>query len=117
MTEQNPTSAKERRASIALLFFIIAAHIAYLLPQTSQIAEVTQSYPATACPGSISDAKATALFPNKSVKIRDVARVKSELRKNNQGSYPINQGGQRGQYDNAPKSRWKMDFSSHMHHQ
>lgn len=92
MTGHNPSSAKETRASIALLLFIIAAHIAYLLPQTSQITEVTQSYPATACPGPISDAKTTALFPNKNVKIRDVARVKSELKKNNRGSYPISQG-------------------------
>ena len=92
MTDHNSASTKETRASIALLLFIIAAHIAYLLPQTSQITEVTQSYPATACPGQISDAKATALFPNKSVEIRDVDRPKAELRKNNQGSYSMTRG-------------------------
>ena len=80
------------RASIALLLFIIAAHVAHLLPQTSQITEVTQSYPATACPGPIGDAKATALLPNKNVGVRDVARAKAELWENNQGSYSITRG-------------------------
>lgn len=92
MTSPISSSAKETRASIALLLFLIAAHVAYLLPQTSQIAEVTQSYPATACPGPIGDAKVTALFPNKSIGVRDVSRPTSELRKNNQGSYSISRG-------------------------
>jgi len=92
VTDQNSSWAKEMRASIALLLFIIAAHVAHLLPQTSQITEVTQSYPATACPGPIGDAKATALLPNKSVGVRDVARAKTELWENNQGSYSITRG-------------------------
>ena len=92
MTDHNSSWAKEMRASIALLLFIIAAHVAHLLPQTSQITEVTQSYPATACPGPIGDAKATALLPNKSVGVRDVARAKAELWENNQGSYSITRG-------------------------
>ena len=41
-------SAKETRAAIALLIFILILHIAHLLPQTTSITEVTQSYPATA---------------------------------------------------------------------
>ena len=92
MTNHNSSWAKETRASIALLLFIIAAHIAHFLPQTSQITEVTQSYPATACPGPIGDAKATALFPNKSIGVREVSRAKAEFRKNDQGSYAITQG-------------------------
>lgn len=86
------SSVSQSRASIVLLLFIIAAHIAYLLPQADQITEVTQSYPATACPGPISDAKSTALLPNKSIGIRDVANTKSQLRKNNIGSYPVSRG-------------------------
>lgn len=86
------SSVSQSRASIVLLLFIIAAHIAYLLPQANQITEVTQSYPATACPGPISDAKSTALLPNKSIGIRDVASTKSQLRKNNIGSYPVSRG-------------------------
>jgi hypothetical protein len=92
VTDHNSSWAKEMRASIALLLFIIAAHVAHLLPQTIQITEVTQSYPATACPGPIGDAKATALLPNKSVGVRDVARAKAELWENNQGSYSITRG-------------------------
>jgi Family of unknown function (DUF5719) len=92
VTDHNSSWAKEMRASIALLLFIIAAHVAHLLPQTSQITEVTQSYPATACPGPIGDAKATALLPNKNVGVRDVARAKAELWENNQGSYSITRG-------------------------
>lgn len=92
MTEKSGAYSPHTRSSIALLLFIISAHIAYLLPQTSQVTQVTQSYPATACPGPISDAKATALLPNKSVEVRDVAIPKAKLGKNNQGSYLINRG-------------------------
>jgi hypothetical protein len=92
MMDKPKSSVSQSRASIVLLLFIIAAHIAYLLPQADQITEVTQSYPATACPGPISDAKSTALLPNKSIGIRDVASTKSQLRKNNIGSYPVSRG-------------------------
>jgi hypothetical protein len=92
MMDKPKSSVSQSRASIVLLLFIIAAHIAYLLPQADQITEVTQSYPATACPGPISDAKSTALLPNKSIGIRDVANTKSQLRKNNIGSYPVSRG-------------------------
>jgi hypothetical protein len=85
-------AAKETRASIALLIFILVLHIAHLLPQTSSVTEVTQSYPATACPGPVGDAKATALIPNKKIMIREIDRPQSEMRKNNQGAYLMNQG-------------------------
>jgi len=87
------TTPHETRASIAVLLFIITAHIAYLLPQTGQITEVTQSYPATACPGPISDAKTTLLLPNKSSPIREISSPRSPLRKNNQGSYIVRNEG------------------------
>lgn len=85
-------SAKETRASVALLIFILVLHIAHLLPQTNSVTEVTQSYPATACPGPVGDAKSTALIPNKKVKIREIDRPQVEMRKNNQGSFSMNQG-------------------------
>ena len=85
-------SAKETRAAIALLIFILILHIAHLLPQTTSITEVTQSYPATACPGPIGDAKATALIPNKRVTIREINKPQADMRKNNQGSYLMSQG-------------------------
>lgn len=90
--ETPQSSGAQSRASIVLLLFIIAAHIAYFLPQNNQITQVTQSYPATACPGPISEAKSTALLPNKSLGIRDVASAKSQFRKNNVGSYSVTRG-------------------------
>ena len=96
MTDSRTTTplqrAKETRAAIALLIFILVLHAAHLLPQTSSITEVTQSYPATACPGPIGDAKATALIPNKKIAIRDINRPQSDLVKNNQGSYLMGRG-------------------------
>jgi hypothetical protein len=84
--------SKESRASIAVLLFIISAHVALLLPQTNQVTEVTQSYPATACPGPVSDAKTTLLLPNKSTAIREVSRPKVALSKNGQGAYVARNG-------------------------
>lgn len=82
-------STQESRAALSVLIFIIAAHIAFLLPQSNNLTEVTQSYPATACPGPVGDAKTTLLLPNQSTLIREVANPKSPLRKNNQGSYGV----------------------------
>ncbi|MEN9305419.1 MAG: hypothetical protein RLY76_687 [Actinomycetota bacterium] len=83
---------KETRASFALLFFIIAAHIAHLLPQTNVTSEITQNYPASVCPGPVGDARATALLPSKNTTFRSLAKPKSELRKNGQGSFLQNDG-------------------------
>ncbi len=88
----NSQTNKESRASIAVLLFIISAHVALLLPQTNQVTEVTQSYPATACPGPVSDAKTTLLLPSKNTEIREVSRPKSALRKNGQGAFLENNG-------------------------
>lgn len=80
---------KETRASFALLIFIFAAHVAYLLPQTGSSNEITQSYAATACPGSVGDARSTNLLPNKNTLIRELSQPNSKLRRNGQGSYSI----------------------------
>ena len=83
---------KETRASFALLIFIIIAHIAHLLPQSSSNSVVTQSYPATACPAGVSGAKATALLATKNIEIRNINQPSAELKKNGSGSYPLNRG-------------------------
>lgn len=85
-------SAKESRAAVALLIFILVLHIAHLLPQSNSFTELTQSYPATACPGPVEGAKATALIPDKKIKIREIDSPRAALRKNNQGSFVMNQG-------------------------
>lgn len=83
---------KETRASFALLIFIIIAHIAHLLPQTSSTSIVTQSYPATACPAGVSGGQATALLASKNIEIRNINQPNAELKKNGSGSYPLNRG-------------------------
>ena len=83
---------KETRASFALLIFIIIAHIAHLLPQSSSNSVVTQSYPATACPAGVSGAKATALLATKNIEIRNINQPSAALKKNGSGSYPLNRG-------------------------
>ena len=83
---------KETRASFALLIFIIIAHIAHLLPQSSSTSIVTQSYPATACPGGVSGAQKTALLASKNIEIRNINQPNVELKKNGSGSYPLNRG-------------------------
>ena len=83
---------KETRASFAFLLFIIAAHVAYLLPQTNSSSKITQYYPATVCPGPISDARATALLPSKATALREVVKPNASLRKNGKGSYLLNNG-------------------------
>jgi len=83
---------KETRASFALLIFIIIAHIAHLLPQSSSSSIVTQSYPATACPAGVSGVQATALLASKNIEIRNINQPNAELKKNGSGSYPLNRG-------------------------
>ena len=80
---------KETRASFALLFFVVAAHIAYLLPQDISSREITQSYSATVCPGAVGDSRTTNLLPSKSTLIRELSQPNAKLRKNGQGSFSI----------------------------
>jgi len=72
---------KETRASFALLFFIIAAHIAYFLPQVSIESEVSQSYSVTTCPGAVNDSRSTALLPSRQVGIRELVRANASFTK------------------------------------
>ena len=68
---------KDTRASFALLIFIIMAHIAFFLPDSSDSLEISKSYSVTTCPGPINDAKLTALIPSKSIGVRGLAKKTS----------------------------------------
>lgn len=68
---------KETRASFALLIFMIMAHIAFFLPDSSDSLEISKSYSVTTCPGPINDAKLTALIPSKSIGVRGLAKKTS----------------------------------------
>jgi len=83
---------RETRASFALLFFIIAAHIAYFLPQVNIESEVSQSYSVTTCPGSINDARSTALLPSKQVGIREISRGNSNFSVPSSGTPVLSRG-------------------------
>lgn len=72
---------KGTRASFALLFFLIAAHIAYFLPQISIKSEVSESYSVTTCPGTVNEARAIALLPSKQVGTRELLRANSGFSK------------------------------------
>jgi hypothetical protein len=83
---------KETRAAFALLFFIIAAHIAYFLPQVNVESEVSQSFSVTTCPGSVNGARTTALLPSKQVKVRELVRGKAEFTKPISGTALLSRG-------------------------
>lgn len=83
---------KETRAAFALLFFIIAAHIAYFLPQINVEREVSKSFAVTTCPGSVNGARSTALLPSKQVRVRELVRGKAEFRKPLSGTPLLSRG-------------------------
>lgn len=83
---------KETRASIALLIFILAAHVAYLLPQSNVASELSQSYSITTCPGSVNQAKSTALLPSRQVGIRDLGRKNGDFYRSTTGNPTLSRG-------------------------
>lgn len=83
---------KETRAAFALLFFIIAGHIAYLLPQATTEQELSQSYSITTCPGPVNGAKATALIPSKQIGIRELTRRNADFSKPSSGTIALSRG-------------------------
>lgn len=80
---------KETRAAIALLLFIIAGHVAYLLPQVSVESELSQSYSITTCPKSVNQAKSTALLPSKQVGIRELGRKNADFYRSTTGNLTL----------------------------
>lgn len=83
---------KETRAAFALLFFIIAAHIAYLLPQATTKQELSESYSITTCPGPVNGASATALIPSRQVGVRELTRRNAEFAKPAGGNISLARG-------------------------
>ncbi len=83
---------KETRASFALLFFIIAAHIAYFLPQVSIESEVSQSYSVTTCPEAVNGSRSTALLPTRQVGVRELARANASFNKPKSGTPTLSSG-------------------------
>lgn len=83
---------KETRASLALLLFIIAGHIAYFLPQANTRSELSQSYAITTCPGSVNQAKSTALLPTKQIGIRELIRKKADFYRPTSGTPVLARG-------------------------
>lgn len=84
--------AKESRAAISLLIFIIIVHIGYLLPQSSKSIEVRQNYAPTVCPDGVSGARATALLPSKSLTTRPLEKPNYKFIKSSSGSLTLNRG-------------------------
>ena len=95
---------KETRASFALLFFIIAAHIAYFLPQVSIKSEVSQSYSVTTCPGAVNDSRSTALLPSRQVGIRELVRANASFTKPTTSNPALTRGAIIVQGD--PRNSW-----------
>lgn len=97
---------KETRSAFALLFFIIAAHIAYFLPQISTESELSQSYSVTTCPGAVNDARSTALLPSKQIGVRELLRGKAEFARPATGTLPLSRGAIIIQGD--PRNTWTI---------
>lgn len=95
---------KETRASFALLFFIIAAHIAYFLPQVNIQSEVSQSYSVTTCPGAVNDSRTTALLPSRQVGTRELVRANASFTKPTTGTPVLARGAIIVQGD--PRNSW-----------
>lgn len=87
-----PNTSHQTRSVFALLIFILFVHVAILLPQNDQTAEVSRSYAVTTCPGPINGARSVALLPSKAIGIRDLTRKASGFSKPTTGT-PNNSGG------------------------
>lgn len=83
---------KETRASFALLFFIIAAHIAYFLPQVSIESEVSQSYSVTTCPEAVNGSRSIALLPTRQIGVRELTRANASFNKPKSGTPTLSSG-------------------------
>ena len=84
---------KETRAAFALLIFIIAAHIAYLLPQVNIDLDVTANYSPVTCPSPVSGARGTVLLPSKNIGIRDLSSQRSDFQRSGSGTKVLSRGG------------------------
>lgn len=83
---------KDRRAALSLLAFILVLHIAFLLPQSSQFAGITEGYASTSCPGSLNGARSTLLLPSAKVGTKYLSALRSNFSHNSNGSLQLSKG-------------------------
>lgn len=83
---------KERRAGFTLLIFLVAIHLAFLLPQSSKSIDLRQNYAPTVCPDGINKARATILLPSKSLTSRPLDKPQYKFVKSAQGSLALTRG-------------------------
>lgn len=84
--------AREERAAVALLLFVLIAHIAFLLPQVGKSETVTENYVATICPGPSNGARGTALLPARSIGVRELARSNENFSRSPLGTRSLSSG-------------------------
>ena len=83
---------KEVRASFALLIFIISAHVAFLLPESTASRQITKNFAITTCPGSINNARAQALLPSSKSSIKVVTRAGAAYQNSGAGNLTLTNG-------------------------
>lgn len=83
---------KDRRAGLSLLIFILAVHIAFLLPQSSQFSAVTEGYSPTTCPGALNSARATLLLPSAKVGTKYISSLRSNFATSSSGTFQLSKG-------------------------
>ena len=83
---------REERAALALLLFVLMAHIAFLLPQVGSSETVTEKYVATICPGPSNGGRGTALLPVRTIGVRELARSNEEFGRSPLGTRSLSAG-------------------------
>lgn len=83
---------REERAALALLLFVLMAHIAFLLPQVGKSETVTENYVATICPGPSNGARGTALLPVRNIGVRELARSNEDFSRSPLGTRSLSSG-------------------------
>lgn len=80
---------KETRAALSLLIFIIAIHVAYLLPQSSDSKILAENFAPSVCPGALDGAKATLLLPSGKVPTKLITAPRSQFREKGSGTISV----------------------------
>lgn len=81
-----------KRASLALLSFIIAIHVAYLLPQHNESQVLSKNYALTTCPGSINKSRTVALLPSGSLSFKYLSQLTKSFHSPGNGNVLLTQG-------------------------
>jgi len=85
---------KETRAALSLLIFIIAIHVAHLLPQGSDARQISENFAPSVCPGALDGARATLLLPSGKVPTKSITAPRSQFRERGSGSISVVGAGQ-----------------------